>query len=240
MSALYNSYATSPQVVGVDADEVHGDVLPPTSGLHTWAPPTAARADSNTFPTEIPSSESPDGQMPWIDRTSLDIAFDRTCFDALDDQLLHYPIDSFADLCWADAVHDTSHEPYIAMSHPPELIADADADASLSDPVHEPVEPKPSFAPAPETLPFSDKLNTPSRRLAAEPSLHPLKAKAAPAPINPRLDTLPLPPHFCLSDPSESIGFFPTRPTDRRASKPKRPSRFFAYFHFNARPVSRL
>jgi hypothetical protein len=35
---------------------------------------------------------------------------DPSCLDALDDQLLSSPIDSFADVCWADAVEEQESE----------------------------------------------------------------------------------------------------------------------------------
>jgi len=187
-------------------------------------------------PTDSSSSFS--GGLPWIDRTSLDIAFDRSCFDALDEQLLHHPVQSFADVCWADAVHDISNErphrsnelPHRSLiSHHPswvDLAADRDHE---SDDILAP-------------LPFSNKLNTPGiQRLAEEPYssfhakpdtyVHPV------LPSTPRQDPFVLlQPHFTQSDPSESIGFFPTRPRARRPSKT--PSRFFAYFH--ARTLARV
>jgi hypothetical protein len=43
-------------------------------------------------------------------------AIDPSCLDALDDQLLVSPIDSFMDVCWADAVVD--HDPYLDTDSP--------------------------------------------------------------------------------------------------------------------------
>lgn len=41
---------------------------------------------------------------------SVQMNIDPSCFDALDDQLLSSPIDSFADICWADAVEEHESE----------------------------------------------------------------------------------------------------------------------------------
>ena len=41
-----------------------------------------------------------------FDRTSLDIYFDHSCLETLDDRLLLHPTDSSADICWAEAVYD--------------------------------------------------------------------------------------------------------------------------------------
>ena len=39
-----------------------------------------------------------------FDPTTLDIGFDYTCLDGLDDLLLHNPMEAFAEACWEDAV----------------------------------------------------------------------------------------------------------------------------------------
>ncbi|KAJ7504152.1 hypothetical protein B0H11DRAFT_506020 [Mycena galericulata] len=223
MSSLYSS---GPHFV--DAYEVprndHAPILNlPSVGLET---------DIQSIPTDIPSSSrGPTGQMPWIDRTSLDIPFDRSCFDSLDDQLLHHPIQSFADICWADAVQDTTSEP--PTLHPPELMVDA----YLTDFDPVPESSIPSFDSNKPILPLADKLNTPGKHLVAERLHVKVDTSLRPAATNPRYDAaMLLHPHFSVPDPSESIGFFPTRP--QRTSK--RPSRFFTYFHFHTRPLSRL
>ncbi|KAF8216799.1 hypothetical protein K438DRAFT_1797862 [Mycena galopus ATCC 62051] len=50
---------------------------------------------------------------PWTDDAplspSIDIGgfeFDDSCFEELDEQLLYHPVQSFADVCWAAAVHN--------------------------------------------------------------------------------------------------------------------------------------
>ncbi|KAG6857752.1 hypothetical protein H0H87_004168 [Tephrocybe sp. NHM501043] len=41
-----------------------------------------------------------------LDRTTLDVEFDHSCLDGLDDQLLNFPTDSYAAICWAEAVSE--------------------------------------------------------------------------------------------------------------------------------------
>ena len=50
-----------------------------------------------------------------IDRTTLETHFDASCFDEIDDELLLNPWDSFADVCWMAAVHDTLVTPRSPM-----------------------------------------------------------------------------------------------------------------------------
>ncbi|KAJ7931767.1 hypothetical protein B0H13DRAFT_1857735 [Mycena leptocephala] len=269
MDAVYGSDLYSPRV-GTYTDVALPPDLPP------WSPYSVEHPNQQMLPTDIPAdrSESPSSprwgtdSVQWIDRTSLDIAFDHSCFDALDEQLLHHPTQSFADVCWADAVSDVSNaHTRRSASPPPPPSADLSSSAAdmwdVSDP--EPEEEHLDPSPAPTLVPiqpFSDKLNTvsPGKRLAAEPSPFPFHAKPdskpkpdtrvqfappaipslsrvspAPAPSPPQSPFVPfLPPHFTPgpSDPSESIGFFPTRPRPppQRPSA-KMPSRFFAYFH---------
>jgi len=44
-----------------------------------------------------------------FDPTTLDIGFDYTCLDGLDDMLLHNPMEAFAEACWEDAVRVSTH-----------------------------------------------------------------------------------------------------------------------------------
>jgi hypothetical protein len=44
-----------------------------------------------------------------FDPTTLDIGFDYTCLDGLDDMLLHSPMEAFAEACWEDAVRVSTH-----------------------------------------------------------------------------------------------------------------------------------
>lgn len=43
-----------------------------------------------------------------LHHTILDIEFDHSCFEGLDDELLCHPFDAFANMCWEDAVEPVS------------------------------------------------------------------------------------------------------------------------------------
>ncbi|KAG6920044.1 hypothetical protein DXG01_010112 [Tephrocybe rancida] len=46
--------------------------------------------------------------VTFLDRTTLDVGFDHTCLEGLDDLLLHSPTDAYAAICWAEAVDEPS------------------------------------------------------------------------------------------------------------------------------------
>jgi hypothetical protein len=213
MNAIYGSDLSSPRVGTYtvcpyrfhSTKNIHflrKDVaLPPD--LPPWSPYSVEHPNQQMLPTDIPAdrSESPSSprwgtdSVQWIDRTSLDIAFDHSCFDALDEQLLHHPTQSFADVCWADAVSDVSNAHTRRSASPPSPpSADLSSSAAdmwdVSDP--EPEEEHLDPSPAPTLVPiqpFSDKLNTvsPGKRLAAEPSPFPFHVSRSPPPPPSRL-----------------------------------------------------
>lgn len=83
--------------------QVHSALAPPTplSPLAPIVPSNASRLAD--FTSVI------DDRSTWIevvDQALLDIDFDHTCFDGLDDQLLHCPRAAFAAMCWEEAVED--------------------------------------------------------------------------------------------------------------------------------------
>ncbi|KAG6866687.1 hypothetical protein C0991_000797 [Blastosporella zonata] len=41
-----------------------------------------------------------------LDRTTMEVGFDLSCLEGLDDQLLSFPINAYAAICWAEAVHE--------------------------------------------------------------------------------------------------------------------------------------
>ncbi|EGO26435.1 hypothetical protein SERLADRAFT_414476 [Serpula lacrymans var. lacrymans S7.9] len=76
----------------------------PTPIRHAFRP---ADLDPPT-PQESPEDDG-DAQtisLEIFDRSLRDVEFDPTCLDALDNQLLLSPTDSFSDVCWAEAVRD--------------------------------------------------------------------------------------------------------------------------------------
>ncbi|KAJ7117662.1 hypothetical protein C8R44DRAFT_738549 [Mycena epipterygia] len=106
-----------------------GTALPPTARRAHWREVEGAAA----VPADIAQSldnaqlcgdadmESGCDAWSWIDPSW----FDRTCLTALDgdEQLLNYPTESFADVCWAAAVDDPSNDRPVSVvvvhSHPP-------------------------------------------------------------------------------------------------------------------------
>ncbi|KAG6886321.1 hypothetical protein C0993_006731 [Termitomyces sp. T159_Od127] len=46
-----------------------------------------------------------------LDPTTLEVAFDHSCLEGLDDQLLNFPTDAYAAICWAEAVNDPKDVP---------------------------------------------------------------------------------------------------------------------------------
>ena len=41
-----------------------------------------------------------------LDPTTLEVGFDQSCFDALDELLIYDPLEAFLDACWLDAIGD--------------------------------------------------------------------------------------------------------------------------------------
>ena len=39
-----------------------------------------------------------------LDRTTIAAGFDKSCFDGLDELVIHDPFEAFAEICWLDAV----------------------------------------------------------------------------------------------------------------------------------------
>ncbi|KAJ6534682.1 hypothetical protein DFH09DRAFT_1180314 [Mycena vulgaris] len=197
-------------------------------------------------------TEHPPPPPAWVDRTSLATPFDSACLAALDDELLHHPVRSFADVCWAAAVAHDEGELDLYSEAQLELELELDADADAGSEAETLAEPHHGHAAPVADMPFADKLNThtPGRRPVSEP-LHVHSTPDFMLKTNPDF-TLPdfTLPDFTLqtkskskpdapvafsariADPSEAIGFFPTRPRRAPTSAPRR---FFAYFH--ARPL---
>lgn len=80
-----------------------------------------------------------------LDCTSLATSFDHSCLRYLDLQLLTRPAESFADVCWTDAVHDDdsnercslsssiSDSPTSSPSYPPSSVSEEDSISSSSE-----------------------------------------------------------------------------------------------------------
>ena len=55
-----------------------------------------------------------------LDPTTLATGFDYSCFDGLDENLIHNPLDAFIEACWLDAVGASSSSP--RASTPTQLL----------------------------------------------------------------------------------------------------------------------
>lgn len=112
---LMSNYMRHPfqQLYALNQNSLEDDGLVPD--LPSWA----ATLDLETFqpePRSIPRDVArSDGEIAWdersividvIDPTSLSTNFDRSCLDSLEDRLLLNPNESFADVCWGTAVYD--------------------------------------------------------------------------------------------------------------------------------------
>lgn len=70
----------------------------PTSSVQAIPLDIRASLDFDDISCIVPSTIS-----TILDPSSLDIEFDRSCLDGLDAQLLHFPTDAFAAMCWLGA-----------------------------------------------------------------------------------------------------------------------------------------
>ena len=58
-----------------------------------------------------------------LDHTTLMAGFDKSCFDGLDDLVIHDPFEAFAEICWQDAVgHNGSSSSTIRVTTPTQLL----------------------------------------------------------------------------------------------------------------------
>ena len=57
-----------------------------------------------------------------LDPTTLEVGFDQSCFDGLDDLVIHDPFVAFAEICWQDAVgHNGSRPTTLRATSPTQL-----------------------------------------------------------------------------------------------------------------------
>lgn len=55
-----------------------------------------------------------------LDPTTLEVGFDQSCFDGLDDLVIHHPFESFTESCWLDIAGPSS--PSIRPTTPTQLL----------------------------------------------------------------------------------------------------------------------
>jgi len=162
---------------------------------------SASHIDDSAHIDVIPTSHT--------QNTKMDI--DPSCLDALDNQLLVSPIDSFVDLCWAEAVteHDSdlggdSPTLYNALISTPEKVPDL----KVLDDYHD-LDP---LSPDHEKW-YREGIDEPVNTYieyeqAPEPQKRPIP------PSEPSLSFWE--PHFRITNPNETIHGFPSRPPKGR------------------------
>ncbi|KAK7472375.1 hypothetical protein VKT23_000491 [Stygiomarasmius scandens] len=73
-----------------------------------WSSPSAELDAYSPYPQEMIPDDLPTPSTSQLDASfepaAIDIDFDYSCLDGLDEKLLHYPFEAFAELCWTDAV----------------------------------------------------------------------------------------------------------------------------------------
>lgn len=168
----------------------------------------------------LPQSPLAQAALFVLDRTLRDTGFDISCLDALDEQLLRSPTDSFLDICWTAAVQEERVQRKQDVFQ--ELNVDVvdmgvDVDAVHGDQMHTvekypkieprgisvPSTPQQSFAvrrkPPPTLSPLSSSLSSAESEILVDQSLDPrrkLVEDAAPSPQyhEKKVLTLPITP----------------------------------------------
>jgi hypothetical protein len=187
---------------------------------------------SQTIPVDVIKSDEKesiwdDGTslLDVFDPTSLDIDFDHSCLETLDDQLLLHPMDSFVDICWAEAVYDDADR----------VTTPTGWSTSSSTARHDQLRvhlETPSDDDSDECRTYED-VHVPTTYIYGEGDTSGEYTSGYVSPVMKEKHTffdqpmddgtssfIFLDPHFTISDPDESIHFFPTSaPMTRQRSK---------------------
>ncbi|KAJ8463979.1 hypothetical protein ONZ45_g17397 [Pleurotus djamor] len=195
------------------------------------ATPASQYPNRPLFPRDVSShiddesvweeDDVPSPSMPLLDPVVIDIGFDCSCLDDLDEKLLLTPIDSFADICWADAVYDdrtprgTRWRPTHAMPNLG-LIRSSDTESSDDDSVT--CHGSPTFTDLGKVVDHSASIEVfhthgPSKDRALYAAGHHFDDDGENSLIWSE-------PQFGTSGPKDSIGFFPIA----RQNIPKKPT----------------
>ncbi|GLB37341.1 hypothetical protein LshimejAT787_0403920 [Lyophyllum shimeji] len=145
-----------------------------------------------------------------LDRTTLDVGFDYSCLDGLEHQLLFFPADAFAAMCWREAVEDPSGPaPDHSLLSMPSMMGEHWLDRS-STPSDE------SETDTEECRTFSDDAIAPfiMRSSGGTFDAHPTKplsieTKSPFTSLDAGDHCITFEPRFAHFNPAESIGLFP-------------------------------
>ncbi|KAF9460721.1 hypothetical protein BDZ94DRAFT_880938 [Collybia nuda] len=183
------------------------------SDIFSWSttvePVRAPASSVQPIPTDIRASLdfddisciAPSAISTILDQENRDFGFDHSCLDGLDFQLLHFPIDAFAAMCWLGATgtiptHLTLQNKEVTHE---EISSGSSSDESESD--------------SDESRTRDDRITTVFLDSDITFTVRPVK------PILPFDDgVVSLGPNFTKSDPRDFIGYFPV-PSSRRKSK---------------------
>jgi len=58
-----------------------------------------------------------------LDATTLEAGFDQSCFDGLDDKVIHDPFEAFAEICWLDAIGNNRSTSSKRATTPTQLLS---------------------------------------------------------------------------------------------------------------------
>ncbi|KZT21110.1 hypothetical protein NEOLEDRAFT_803549 [Neolentinus lepideus HHB14362 ss-1] len=152
----------------------------------------------------------------WIDRTLLDLCFDLSCLEELDDQLLLAPLDAFAAICWADAVDKDDHtRPWPWGYSDTQQGFDFD---KISD-----VESEETAGPLTPTQSRAEEMQ---KQVSFDEE--PRNSVEIQTRQGRRLSFVLLTPPSAMSDPKYSIHYFPTSPRKSNIKKQSRLKRLMA------------
>ncbi|KAL0955724.1 hypothetical protein HGRIS_001941 [Hohenbuehelia grisea] len=184
---------------------------------HSWAMAmaNAASPDERHVPHDVDEAESiwddsddsdvPDTPISALAASVAAIGFDCSCLNDLDEQLLASPVDSFADICWSEAVDDDRFARPISRR-----VLRSKADLGLVNSEDSDTDSSRTFHDGPSSSSL-DKVDVAAIALA---EAHPQSFPSVCAwPETHFDDRYPRPavvqPHFSTAGPKESIGFFP-------------------------------
>ncbi|KAF8802643.1 hypothetical protein BYT27DRAFT_7341300 [Phlegmacium glaucopus] len=106
-SALMNALPTSHRVQSIPSDIPRPDDGGTNGGTDNTDSDDTDIGDIDT--ADIDTILEPNSSLSLIlDPTTLEVGFDQSCFDSLDDLLLHHPFEAFTEACWLDAVGPSS------------------------------------------------------------------------------------------------------------------------------------
>jgi hypothetical protein len=188
-----------------------------SQSLHSKHTSSVTTIRRDTVPHDAIDDEFPifeEGAQPWDDEEPVDFdsvifntGFDHSCIHGLDRQLLLRPTDAFRDLCWTEAVVADNHTPRLQSIR---LLDPIDYQSDPEDGDLTPTDGQSEETPFEVTKHFVhlDSISTTS-------TYSPLST-ATDDDQHGKIPVVFLDAHFPVSNPDDSIHFFPVSPLARR------------------------